>query len=359
MAEPTEISVAAPKDRLASFLDEKRVEGHFDSVGNFTVSFEKARRKVQEYSLPDNDSWVTLIVQAAAGWDLQTLRVRQTRHWTTFDFTPSERTNFPEEESLLRVLTEGELTGEHPVQRLCLALHFLRTREKLSFHLRLNAESGRTEYQQGTHQLATSARPGAVGIQLSVSHLDDSQRSLLALWDDSNGGAARRRLAVAAKLLNSASFLAFPVSLDNRPIQVRETPIFFEELAGTHEVKIGVPEGLQNLHPSRTCTGLIYVLYGKTKRQSTLVWLKTGVSIEQASLHSPHAYSLHILVPAVGLKTDLTGLQLVRDEMRGIRLESVREEVQNALESWLEAQSIVSDELRQLIEAWLRSLAEA
>lgn len=84
---------------LDRFLQGQRAEGGLDSVGEFTIALEKARKKLEKYQLADPSFYLLKIFQAAVRAKAKEVHIKLTRREVYLWFETPERT-FPLEDTL-------------------------------------------------------------------------------------------------------------------------------------------------------------------------------------------------------------------------------------------------------------------
>ena len=120
---------------LDSFLTQQEEEGLVDSSGDFSIDASAAARKLARFALPESNSWVLKLLQAAVGWEAISVLVRQSRRYTSFILVLPEDGDFPSRERLLATLLSSEIGGPRAIQRLAMALRSLVEQSGLSFVL--------------------------------------------------------------------------------------------------------------------------------------------------------------------------------------------------------------------------------
>mgnify|MGYP000029350367 CR=1 FL=1 len=339
---------------LLSYLEQQAGSGVKDSEGDFTVSHTNARKKLAKFALPRETAWVSKLVQAAVGWGMTRLQVGQSQNETQFFFETPEPGKLPTERDVVNALLSGKITAETPIEHFCLGLRALVEQAKLSFLLVLN--SGETKPQpiySGWFfgQMSESERLGArfdhaPGITLTIRHSPpiDGDTTLLELFGLHKHGLPLieelREYAYPSPIPIVQSGLHLEGLLDSPVLQLSKfVPLVFsglEKLEHSPE-RFPLPPDFEEkqlsylTHPRRARRpyggrrdfACAYVLSAPSPdrpslgayRRSSFKWVRDGIVVQESSLDiRTELLSLHILANARGLRSDLTGFQLVLED---------------------------------------------
>lgn len=333
---------------LSQFLQEARNDGALSSEGSFTLSAEAAREKLAKFALPPG-AWVNKLLQSVVGWKVKILSVHQLRDVTIFHFDPSFRYGIPKSDEIWDCFCNGNIGGQEPLQRFCLALHALRAQEELSFLLLL-AEPGTepTVFADGVHLKRRdknhpkwSSYLRHAGLTLVVSHFTDHERRRFGFWSNAGGADVHRRANIAARLQQSA--LGYPIALEldsrrldkiefrglrhNKIIAIR--PIQNPGEQGDLLIPLSLFEHLENEKISGTlrqrphCLGLLLLYQSNVAARGKCLWIDHGVVLERWEIPSTSRLNFTLLLSAAGLPTDLTGLKLTQGDEWKTRVEEV------------------------------------
>jgi hypothetical protein len=130
---------------LIDYLRQHLEEGVQDSEGAFTISREDATRKLARFSLPRQTAWVSKLVQAAVGWDCRRLVVDSSMYLTTFYFEMSSNRELVSEAEVVTRLLSPLHGSDDPLECFCIALRALVEQANLSFLLVLCGPESETK----------------------------------------------------------------------------------------------------------------------------------------------------------------------------------------------------------------------
>lgn len=346
---------------IGEFLAQQVAEGDVESQGEFTVSQEKAARKLGRLALPFNYAWVLKIVQAAVAWKSSRIEVRQYRTFTVFAFLPPDSKDLPSEEQLVGTLLSRKVSDETPLALFCHGLRGLVEQAGLSFRLILNDGDGEFRpIHAGPDATALAEEERSVGlglapgVRLLVGHLPLDQ-FFMVRYVPKPFLSERADLKIARTLDRYCFLCPVPLILDGRRVDrllahpqwgfrsgrrpVALTPFrcsafpsalvpkeFEEKLIAvqTHPRRAqrtydGNRNGnvwlyLDGLDPSRE-PGQLTELKGAVSRRHNLLFVCRGVVVGRyvTSISTRHL-GLTVIVAAEGFDTDLSGLSLIHDD---------------------------------------------
>ena len=92
-------SVQSQMSELENFLSGQRADGGLDSVGEFTIALEKARKKLEKYQLADPSFYLLKIFQAAIRAGAKEVQIKLTRREVYLWFETEDRA-FPLQDTL-------------------------------------------------------------------------------------------------------------------------------------------------------------------------------------------------------------------------------------------------------------------
>jgi hypothetical protein len=347
---------------LLSYLSEQASDGVKDSEGDFTVSQQNARKKLAKFALPRETAWVSKLVQAAVGWGMTRILVAQSKNETQIFFQTRSPGQLPTPNELVNALLSGKIVLDTPLDHFSLGLRALVEQAGLSFLLVANdGEVLPKPIYAGAHfgQMSEGARldkryDRAAGMTLTVRHSPplSAQSDVSELFGLSEFG-----LPIIEELRDYAYASPVPIIYEGRHLEgILDSP-----LLGNSQVPL-LQSGLSKLehsperlrlppcfeekhcsyrsHPRRVRRSYGgekqfacgYILAAKSpptnwrERRSTLRWVRDGVIVQASSLDTTTQWlSLHLFANAEGLKSDLTGFQLVLgDEFFARRAEILR-----------------------------------
>ena len=358
---------------LNAFLNDQADDGVKDSEGDFTISHTNARRKLAKFALPRKHAWVSKLVQASVAWDVRNLHMAQNKTETQFFLEPQSVGSLPTETEIVNTLLSGKVVAETALEHFCVALRASVEQAGLSFILAINdgdvkpqpvyageyygsvSESERLDahYNRGKGITLTLRHAPAVGADTPISHLLGSYSYGVPILEELRDYAYTSPVPLRCSglrldgFLNCRAFLhnAVPLlttgvrNLEKSPGLMR-LPTSFEERQFsylTHANRARRPYG-----GSRDFDG-VYLLSTKLSadgikrkaRRSTMNWVKDGVVVESHALEVvTESLSISIYADATGLRSDLTGFQLVEDDVRLAREGELLQEVGRDLNRW-------------------------
>jgi hypothetical protein len=360
---------------LLSYLQEQACDGSKESEGEFTISLETARKKLAKFSLPRTNAWASKLVQAAVGWGMKSIQLSQSWMETEFFFEPPEAMDLVSEKELLSALISGQVFAETPLAQFCLALRALVEQANLSFLLVVNdgkslpkpLYAGAYYSRQSEDKRLARCHTKPIGLTLVVRHAyslnsDTPVPQLVGLR--SNG------LPVFEELENHAYLSPVPLIHKKRRLnELMDSPYFrfaWQQplaLSGLKDLvhspqELQLPDSFEEKQLSFltssyrarrrygggkqfSCAYSISALSRGappkfTTKLSSLNWIRDGVVVQMAILPIETAIvGLQIYANAQGLKSDLTGFQLVEDADRTQREHEIYSELSAAIFRWI------------------------
>ncbi|MFA5506979.1 MAG: hypothetical protein WC314_23790 [Vulcanimicrobiota bacterium] len=356
---------------LLSYLQGQAGEGVKDSEGDFTISEENARKKLARFALPRETAWISKLLQAAVGWGMSSVSIHQSQAETQIFFEPPEPVRIPTEREVVNTLLSSKVVAETPLEHFCLGLRALVEQAKLSFLLILH--DGDSTFQpiyagwffaEMTEQARMNKRfARAPGLTLTVRHTP------LLTAPRIGELAPKHGLSISQELRDYAFFCPVPVvlgglhlegALDSPMVAPSSVvPLVFSGLNGLNHSPGGMPlppdyEEKQFsflTHPRRarrsyggardfSCAYLLTATSPfnglvSAYRRSSFKWVRDGILIQESFLNvRTEVLSLHILADARGLKTDLTGFQMLQDDLFHQRRTEVLGSLAQRLREW-------------------------
>lgn len=358
--------MASGNDDISEFLNAQSSEGtRIDGDESFTIAPEKAWEKMAVHALPFEGAWALELVRAAVMHNCFRIDVKQSTEATVFSLIGLEPWDG---DILLESVFEFNADVPRAYYHLAVALRVLSKVEGNPFLVSV----GNTELLSWNgERIAVSAqatggekvRPSKelrVSITSAVSH-DRSFFSKLFKFQE------RGFMAGVSRVLHERAFCCpIPLAIDTRPIQgmhahpefapsSRSRPLFhFQVPAGDGLPTFRLPElssweRVDEDNPiavyphaqlrsapqpkgDATAVVLVSAFLNQVRRKdsfmsdkswteawsprhgpSQLLWVRDGVTVDKEDL-STGAFGLLIVASAEGLKTDLSGYQVVHDE---------------------------------------------
>lgn len=339
---------------LGNFLAKQSRLGAVDSSGEFSVSNARALEKLSHYALAGEYTWLLKLLQAVSMWRPNEIRIRQTREFTGVFFQPSvER---PTEQELVEAFQLGLTNKSEPLPQFCLALRALVKQAGLSFVLSVQAGTEEVSAPifsgDDLSKLSEKERLAMVfhsepGIHLVIGHYK-GRESFTGRFFPTFTAWERRDIKLAGLFEDNAIFHRTPIYLDGRLLNcpftnpqfglyAKRQPLFLSAPAGEDEIagelraprtfrRVEVP--LDEMTSERDFLPSVwYLLRTKTPRQirgpmlgkaqHEMLWVKDGVIVERSVARGvTTATGLTLVFSAQGAGTDLSGLALIRSEMR-------------------------------------------
>ena len=315
-------------DAIEEFLSAETAGGVVDSTGCFTVSQEKALRKLADYQLPRTSAWVLKMIQAGVAGGGSSIRIRQERKSTSFSFSQA---HFGTLEELSQIWREPQHQVTPAQAHLMVALRtvaFSRRRPVLVTH-RTEGDSIESLFWNGSNLALKKALPGSLKGTLNRLKLESGEyRFHISASPLSPDRSIQRTSGVDdilagefKELVSYATVCPVPLSLDGRSlnhfgledVSVKKKPLLFstcsaekDELCLSLPSKFGVSD-----EPNPGVSSAFTVFRTGQRLPSEVCWIQHGVVASVTPLgHSHHSFSLQLFLPGDHLETDLTGLNL-------------------------------------------------
>ena len=342
---------------LEAYLENSKSQGQAEGEGSFTISHEAAVKKAIEFSLPRENTWVLLFVQAAVKMGCDSLELTRTRTNSTFRFIPGPETSFPCVEELLGAILKANFLSSEPRDKIGTALRILVDKLELSFLLSIKTKqreqqsmfAGHFHGNLGKKKRQKLLQDTGEGLCILVHHLAHSEPNrLLFRYLPLRDSTA----SVALELEGHAFTSPIKLSINDARIDglckegglhwhSRRKPLWFSPLSvelddspaamglcqqSSHRVFALNDELLDtdescNNEPKRQAYLALGAEFstaddpGTKRSRSLLHWLKSGVIVETEELawESRHL-CLHVFANAEGLPSDLSGFALTKTE---------------------------------------------
>lgn len=344
---------------LGAFLASQQAEGVKDSDGEITLSQDKARQKLTQFSLSTSYAWLLKVIQAVVLWDCEELRVTQTRISTAFFFQPRNR--FPSERGVVEALQRGVANKDDPTGQICIALRSLVEQTGLSFVLSIHDEepsahpiySGEDVGKLSERERMKWAKMEERGVRLTVSHFK-GRESFTGRVFPTFTQVERRDMKITSVLQENVLFCPVPVVLDGRLLNCpmshpkhgfsfRGRPIILTGLRSDDFPRLLLAESFEEKlmsldttparaarsyhgvrdfsvwycisarHPSNMRLNMLL----KKPPTHEILWIKDGVVVERSRAEgNTDICSLKLFLSAADFGTDMSGLSLIRNEER-------------------------------------------
>ena len=390
-----------PEDsnQLSDFLSRQSAEGtRLGGEENFTISPEKAWEKMSVHALPFREAWALELVKAANLAGCSELTVTQTTEVTEFCLRKSSGWN---RDWLVEVLVSFD--GKVPREYFHVATAARVLSKVLGNPYKLGLGSDPLINWDGERLLVEDGRVrGGLAqetLRLSISNKAGDQSSFFGkLFKFEERGF----MAGVSKILHSRAFCSsVPIRIDSRHIRGLHAhpdfavsklsrPLFYfqappseslpsfrmEELAPWEQIqadapiRLKPPEGnpLAELPPDGSLgeVGAVALLsaffsfksrpssfmnnknkvsaLGPGSRRSRVLWLKDGVVVEEEVLWDG-TFAILVAASAEGLKTDISGYQLAKDELYYSRKDEVVGAISREILNFLDANSLSNDQV--------------
>lgn len=337
---------------LRKTLKQYRSEGRFDSEGMFTTSRTRAVGKLAAWQLPRPSAWILKVLQAAVASGSNQIMIKQSRRATVFAFDPAETVD-------LAVLSEAlqsvkEVTSE-PLRALAVGLRAVGVGQNRRF--RVDAPAGVLEWSDQQLTLTPEANDRS-GVRITVDFPRESRGRLIGNMIRSLGVATDEYLEV----VHSAEASPIKIVFDGRRIDQFDLPA--EDAKSNHSwcvargwnsagnlnlPPIGLPYGLQlpgacvpsflggpdaakfsleGEDPGEAAVlfklHLNYLLQDEkpvgVPGNSHVSWLVDGIVTHFRPYRKKSILSFEIYLSGEDLKSDVSGMGLVRTQAMENRL---------------------------------------
>lgn len=355
---------------LDEYLAKRGAEGTTQGEGNFTVSHSAAAQKLGKFALPRRYAWVSKLVQAATVWGCSELSVSRNHTQTRFRF-PLAVEQVPAEETLLNTLLQVTLSGRTALQHFCQGLRALVQQTGLSFLLVLDngQEQPRPIYAGAYFSNISEGQRlhphyfGGEGITLTVDHIESEHlsRGMLSRFRGRMHG-----FPILGELNSRAYLSPVPIKLAQRRVDglLNSAHAWRDNLRPLYQGGVVVPWlGLESLpvpesfvertmnvftdhripwtpevESGSNFTAIFLVsvkiqarlgsFWEKQRPQGFLHWMVDGVVVQTEYLKVPtDILVLNVFLNGSGLKTDLSGFQLIDDIDKDYRRKQVEEAI--------------------------------
>ena len=350
--------MARPSE-LEEFLQSQIQEAAKDSSGRFTLSRDKALEKLAAFQLQGTHWWVLKIVQAAVAVRAQELSIRQTGTDTEFYFSMTE---FWSLEQVEEAFHDPEVSSDPGLDHLKRGLWSVSLHNMRPFFMAAPGWNASLVWTGKTLQRGpTRARENLL---LAISHRTMFEGKGIPLLR--NIEAASGNAAVLAELRDRAFVCEIPLRVDNRRLDALQAcpgyglsnisyPIHLGFLSDTLP-QLQIPPatlgGFQAAQPgdkhlskvfhqqvtvpSKVAVACLITAHLKQVKKdkalvwqtymnhSTLFWVRDGVVIDKDYLGVNNScVSCALFASAEGLRSDLSGFILTRDDVYRDRLQRV------------------------------------
>lgn len=351
---------------LNSYLSSYESDGVVMDGGGFTISHEKARRKMSQYSLPRTHAWILKMIQAGVGFGCVGIGMTQTRNDSTIYFAFEKSRDLPTIPDLVNSILTADIQSTEPLGRLAVALRVIVEGAGLSFLLEIAYdENDRQAIYSGvyfgemTEDKRTKERENwKVGLTLKIHHLahTDVDRNVLRVIPLRDHG-----LPIMLELERYAYVSPVPIVVDGRRIDgiLRSGALSWTftrrplrmcglEIPGDDDPSFPIAQDMGNRifklsEPlEENITKVLYSqvseayfllaiegrlnpnLVVKSGNKSYIHWVDNGVVTESERLPlTTSNLSLHVYVSADGCRTDLTGFHLTDSSLKRERKDRV------------------------------------
>ncbi|MBT9583947.1 hypothetical protein IV102_11440 [bacterium] len=340
---------------LEQFLQQQVDEGQRDSSGQFTLSRDKALEKLAAFQLPRASAWVLKVVQGVVASQAPSLTIKQTSTDTEFYFDPAQAWTLAMIEA---AFYDPESSDSLALDYLKRGLWAVSLNEMRPFRLALPNHPEALVWTGQEFRRAAGQSPDSVSLMVSHRTLFEGKGIILLRSFE----AARVNAQILEELTQFAYVCSIPLTVDRRRIDALQACPSHGQSASSYPIRLGfakadlpnltIPPGSlsgyipkeagdsrmarvfqsQVTIPSLISVGLLLTAHvarvkeGRTtvwrcqKRDSCIYWVLDGVVVAREALLLPDfSVSCAVFASAQGLRTDLTGFNLARDEVRSAR----------------------------------------
>lgn len=359
---------------LGAFLQAQQAEGTSVGEGGFTISHEKARAKMAQYSLPRRDAWVLKLVQAAVRWGCDEFELKQTRKDSLFFLRLTDASVLPSNKELLSAILAANLESKEAIHCLATAVRTLVEKNHLSFMLQVSgSEQGQDAIFAGAYfsemdpKRREARRVGwGKGLTLMVHHVPHTEpnrllhsylspmRYGLSLTSelDQYAYTAPLRLRDSGRRVNGVlTSSRMNWSLHLKPVKLAGVKgealgpnlDLSDDFADRNFTVFTHPRRAQRIKSGSRDYPAFYLLSFQLPRLNfsisasphgvRLVWVRDGVVVQEERIRrqAESLVGLFIFANAAGLETDLTGFQLIENDSYLNRKAAVLSAVATAL----------------------------
>ncbi len=341
---------------IETLLQELSSEGDRDSAGVFTIDEKVAKRKLAAFQLPTAESWILVLVQAAHRGRATDIKVTQSARESVIQISGAAPWTWPQ----LQAVLDGEATTDGALLAYAVVVRALSVNEELT-SFRVKAPDGTSALWRDGQLKLDRNRIEDVLLEektvFEVSHLGSFPESRSTFFEVRR--SARAELAALRQALMTSCFAsAVPLNVDGLEIpgihlgdppppyhtrvplallpvgdyRIPSTP-FSAALTSTKAVLLdqaAISDTSKSLDPKNSVSALACLSVVQKSEKSSfrtatpelapgatvsrLLWVQDGVVVGSHSLRIPGNLELTLLLSAAGLKTDLTGLDLIKNQ---------------------------------------------
>lgn len=343
-----------PSLPLAGYLQQQQSEGTADSEGVFTIDLKVAKRKLAAFQLPTTESWILVLVQAAHRGGATDIKVTQLARQSIIQISGAQKWSW----SALTAVLDGESTTDGALLAYAVVVRALSGDERLTSFRVKTPDGISAVWRRGAFKLEQDRIEDVLlknQVVFEVSHLGEFPEKRSPFFELRR--CAREQLVALRQALVESCFASgIPLVVDGlsipglhlgEPLEPhhRRVPMALlaiedyripsvpfsaaldsaqEELSSQAEISASSRE----LDDEAVLSGLACLsVIQKTEKgwfrskssgladtpaHSRLLWIQDGVVVSSQRLDVPGNLELTLVVSAAGLKTDLTGLELVR-----------------------------------------------
>ena len=341
-----------------TFLENQEGEGEYQSTGEFTIDQRHAASKMAKFALPRSTAWVCKLVQAAVGWPVKALSVKQGKVYTIFYFEWEDLKLLPTEDEVVRGLLSSGVSDDTPLASLCMGLRALVETARLSFLLVVNdvevepkpVYAGAYFSKKSEEDRLSLGFKSRTGLTVTVAHYPQRRPG-----DDVQSGAFHQAV-IESELDTYCHFSPVPITFNDRrvddPVRTpsfQATDLFRPVYTGGLPIKgearaMPTPPGFEErrmsffTHPLRArrpyhgkhdfSVGLVMGMRtypGEPKRRLVVYWVRRGVIVESELLPVYTTVLTGALyLNADSLGTDLTGFKVSQPDAGDIKRSVLR-----------------------------------
>lgn len=339
---------------LDEYLTQHRAEGDTDSEGVFTIDLKVAERKLGAFQLPSSESWILVLVQAAHRGGAKEIKVTQLARQSIVRISGAKAWSWSD----LDAVFEGASTTDGALLAFAVVVRALKANDSLT-GFRVKAPDGTSARWTDGRFLIDQDRIEDVLLKndtvFEVDHLGEYPERRSPIFEYRR--CAREQLAALQQALVHSCFASsIPLSVDGLSIpglhlgeilppyhqrlpltilpaeDYRIPSIPFSASLASAQSKLGSElefassaRSLDKAVPvsALACVSIIvkqrkrWFYQGKPRLssdmgRSRLLWILDGVVVGSQNLSIPGCLELTLVISAAGLKTDLSGLELVQ-----------------------------------------------
>ena len=358
---------------LDEYLTQHRSDGSADSEGVFTIDLKVAERKLGAFQLPSSESWILVLVQAAHRGGAKEIKVTQLARQSIVRISGAQAWSWSD----LDAVFEGASTTDGALLAFAVVVRALKANDSLT-GFRVKAPDGTSARWTDGRFLIDQDRIEDVLLKndtvLEVDHLGEYPERRSPIFEYRR--CAREQLAALQQALVHSCFASsIPLTVDGLSIpglhlgevlppyhqrlpltilpaeDYRIPSIPFSASLASVQSKLGKESELSSSARSLdkavpvSALACLSVIVKQRKRwfyqakprlsydmgRSRLLWILDGVVVGSQSLNIPGSLELTLVISAAGLKTDLSGLELIQGPELEARKRLVGEMVRKRL----------------------------